>query len=135
MDWDGSIVHDNCDWFDNIEPLKTEIIMVTSGLATMTKNCMKKYKEKTDESDVNVNVLFVRLFLGGKIDTYPIGESWPDGWDGMGYTVGTGVATAQKIVQRPTTFLPGLPPLYFALLTEKISLPTGLTHSQRQSWF
>ena len=65
MDWDGSIVHDNCDWFDNIEPLKTEIIMVTSGLATMTKNCMKKYKEKTDESDVNVNVLFVRLFLGG----------------------------------------------------------------------
>ena len=30
-------------------------------------------------------------------------------WDGMGYTVGTGVATAQKIVQRPTTFLPGLP--------------------------
>ena len=78
MDWDGSIVHDNCDWFDNIEPLKTEIIMVTSGLATMTKNCMKKYKEKTDESDVNVNVLFVRLFLGGKIDTYPIGESWPE---------------------------------------------------------
>ena len=31
-----------------------------------------------------------------------------DIWDGMGYTVGTGVATAQKIVQRPTTFLPGL---------------------------
>ena len=29
----------------------------------------------------------------------------------MGYTVGTGVATAQKIVQRPTAFLPGLHPL------------------------
>ena len=29
-------------------------------------------------------------------------------WDGMGYTVGTGVATAQKIVKRPTTFLPRL---------------------------
>ena len=26
-------------------------------------------------------------------------------WDGMGYTVGTGVATAQEIVQRTTTFL------------------------------
>ena len=28
------------------------------------------------------------------------------GWDGMGYTVGTGVATAQKFAQRPTAFLP-----------------------------
>ena len=29
-------------------------------------------------------------------------------WDGMGYTVGTGVATAQKIVQRSTPFPTGI---------------------------
>ena len=43
-----------------------------------------------------------------RLNNYDLGRM---GWDGIGYTVGTGVATAQKIVQRPTTFLPGLHPL------------------------
>ena len=44
--------------------------------------------------------------------------------DGMGYTVGTGVATAQKIVQRPTTFLPRLPPFGLAGLFQRTIFPT-----------
>ena len=44
--------------------------------------------------------------------------------DGMGYTVGTGVATAQKIVKRPTTFLPRLPPFGSAGLFQETIFPT-----------
>ena len=46
-------------------------------------------------------------------------------WDGMGYTVGTGVATAQKIVKRPTTSLPRLPTLWVGRVIPKNNLPHG----------
>ena len=43
-------------------------------------------------------------------------------WDGMGYTAGTGVTTAQKIVQRPTPFL-----------TQHSASPVGRGYSNEQS--
>ena len=51
----------------------------------------------------------VKKLLNGKILRLVFWcYNWMDGmgWDGMGYTVGTGVATAQKFAQRPTAFLP-----------------------------
>ena len=61
-----------------------------------------------------------------------------NGMDGMGYTVGTGVATAQKIVQRPTTFLPGLHLLGWQGYSKEQSPPRSRVnrrvHTDRSRW-
>ena len=44
-------------------------------------------------------------------------------WDGMGYTVGTGVATAQKFAQRPTAFLPRPSAHWVSRVIPKSKLP------------
>ena len=61
-----------------------DLIKTKSGKVFLRRPSMKEISSKKDIEEVGM------------------------GLDGMGYTVGTGVATAQKIVKRPTTFLPRL---------------------------
>ena len=46
-------------------------------------------------------------------------------WDGMGYTVGTGVATAQKFAQRPTAF----PPQHYCYFGQQVYSKKQTPHS------